>query len=63
MNILVCNSGSSSFKFSVIEAEREVLLADGGIAWASRPSRLILRRPGCPEVREDLQVLRHPEPD
>ena len=31
--ILVCNAGSSSFKFSLFDAEDEVLLADGGIDW------------------------------
>lgn len=59
MNILACNSGSSSLKFSLIEAEREVLIADGGIDWASCPSRLILRQVGCPEVREVIQVRKH----
>ena len=31
MKILVCNAGSSSLKFSLFEAERELLLAEGGI--------------------------------
>jgi acetate kinase len=31
MKILVCNSGSSSLKFSLFEADQELLLADGSI--------------------------------
>ena len=30
MKILGCNSGSSSLKFSLFEADEELLLADGG---------------------------------
>jgi acetate kinase len=37
MNILVCNAGSSSLKFSLFEAEDELLLAEGGIDWSTTP--------------------------
>ena len=37
MPILVCNTGSSSLKFSLFEAEGERLLAEGGIDWATAP--------------------------
>ena len=35
MKILVCNAGSSSFKFSLFEAEGELLLAEGSIDWTT----------------------------
>ncbi|HEY5909536.1 MAG TPA: acetate kinase [Verrucomicrobiae bacterium] len=54
MNILVCNSGSSSVKFSLYEAEQELLLAEGSIDWAIRPTRLVLRSAGQAEIREEL---------
>jgi acetate kinase len=56
MKILACNSGSSSLKFSLFEADGELLLADGSIDWTSRPTRLVFRRRGQPEIREDLQM-------
>lgn len=61
MKILVCNSGSSSLKFSLFEADQELLLAEGGIDWTPRPTRLIFRRPGRPEIREELYVREHSE--
>ena len=39
MHILVCNAGSSSLKFSLFEAEGELLLAEGGIDWAGHQPR------------------------
>jgi acetate kinase len=56
MKILVCNSGSSSLKFSLFEAEQELLVADGSIDWTSRPTRVVLRRAGRPDIREDLHL-------
>jgi acetate kinase len=38
MNVLVCNAGSSSLKFALLEAEGEQLLAGGGVDWAPTPS-------------------------
>jgi acetate kinase len=61
MKILVCNSGSSSLKFSLFEADQELLLAEGGIDWTTRPTRLVLRRPGQPEIREELHIREHSE--
>ena len=61
MKILVCNSGSSSVKFSLFEAERELLLAEGSIDWTTRPTRLVFRRPGQPEIREELHLRKHCE--
>jgi acetate kinase len=61
MNVLVCNAGSSSLKFSLFEAERERLLAEGGIDWASQPTRLIVRRPGQREVGSELPLRQHGE--
>src|SRR5271165_4940045 len=61
MKILVCNSGSSSVKFSLFEAERELLLAEGGIDWTTQPTRLVFRRPGQPEIREELHLREHSE--
>jgi len=61
MKILVCNSGSSSLKFNLFEADEEVLLAEGGIDWTTEPTRLVFRRPGQPEVREELELQEHSE--
>jgi len=41
MKILVCNAGSSSFKFGLFEAEGELLLAEGSIDWTTKPTRLL----------------------
>lgn len=57
--ILVCNAGSSSLKFSVFDAEDELLLADGGIDWIRKPTRLVLRRADQPEIREELKLEKH----
>ena len=59
MKILVCNAGSSSLKFSLFEADTEVLLAKGGIDWAVQPTQLVFRRPGRPEIREELELREH----
>lgn len=57
--ILVCNAGSSSFKFSLFDAEEEVLLAEGGIDWIKKPTRLVFRQPDQPEIREELRLEKH----
>src|SRR4029077_3313567 len=59
MKILVCNAGSSSFKFSLFDAEEEVLLAEGGIDWIRKPTRLVFRRANQPEIREELKLEKH----
>jgi acetate kinase len=61
MNILVCNAGSSTLKFSLFEAEGERMLAEGGIDWSTPPTRLVLRCPGQPEVHEELALQHHAE--
>jgi len=61
MKILVCNSGSSSLKFGLFEANHEVLLAEGGIDWTTKPTRLVVRRPGRPDIREELELRQHSE--
>src|SRR6266550_4514317 len=57
--ILVCNAGSSSLKFSFFDAEDEVLLADGGIDWIKKPTRLVFRRADQLEIREELKLEKH----
>ena len=59
MKILVCNAGSSSLKFSLYEADDELLLAEGGIDWSTEPTRLVLRLPGQQEVSENLKLRKH----
>jgi len=59
MKVLVCNAGSSSLKFSLFEAESELLLAEGGIDWTTKPTRLVYRRRGQVEVREELTLQKH----
>ncbi len=61
MKIGVCNSGSSSLKFSLFEADQELLLADGSIDWATQPTQLKLHYPGQPEIREELHLQNHGE--
>ena len=61
MKILVCNAGSSSLKFSLFEAEGELLLAEGGIDWTTKPTRLVFRRTGHQEIREELKLEKHAE--
>src|SRR5215813_14904026 len=61
MKILVCNSGSSSLKFGLFEATREVLLAEGGIDWTTKPTQLVYRRPGRAAIREELELREHGE--
>jgi Acetokinase family len=55
MKILVCNAGSSSLKFSLFEADEELLLAEGGVDWSRKPTRLVFRRTGEEELCEELQ--------
>src|SRR5215470_14768880 len=57
--ILVCNAGSSSLKFSLFDAENEVLLADGSVDWLRKPAQLVFRRANQPEIREDLKLEKH----
>src|SRR5258705_4542442 len=57
--ILVCNAGSSSLKFSLFNAEEELLQADGGIDWLTKPARLLFRVANQPEVREELKLEKH----
>jgi acetate kinase len=59
MKILVCNAGSSSLKFSLFEAEGELLLAEGGIDWTTKPTRLVFRRAGHQEIRAELKLEKH----
>jgi acetate kinase len=59
MKILVCNAGSSSLKFSLFEAEGELLLAEGDIDWSTTPTRLVVRCTGQPETREELTLRHH----
>jgi acetate kinase len=61
MKILVCNSGSSSLKFSLFEAEEEELLSQGSVDWSTKPTQLVFKRPGQPDVREKLNLREHGE--
>src|SRR5690242_5000417 len=61
MKIFVCNSGSSSLKFSLFEAQTETLLAEGGVDWTTMPTRLVLRFPDNAELREELELVEHGE--
>jgi acetate kinase len=44
MNTLTLQAGSSSLELSLLEAERERTLADGGVGWVQKPARLSIRR-------------------
>ena len=56
MKILICNVGSSSFKFSLFGAEDEQLLAEGEIDWSAQPTGLVYRCRGQQEVRRELRL-------
>ena len=59
IKILVCNAGSSSLKFSLFDAEDEMLLANGSIDWLIKPARLVFRRANEPEIRKELKLEKH----
>jgi acetate kinase len=59
MKILICNVGSSSFKFSLFGAEDEQLLAEGEIDWSAQPTGLVYRCRGQQEVRRELRLQQH----
>jgi acetate kinase len=59
MKILVCNAGSSSLKFSLFEAEEELLLAEGGVDWSRKPTRFVFRRAREEELHEELKLEKH----
>jgi acetate kinase len=59
MKILVCNAGSSSFKFSLFEGEGDILLAEGSIDWTTKPTQLVYRRTGYQEIRQELKLEKH----
>ncbi len=59
MKYLICNAGSSSLKFSLFDAGDEKLLAEGGIDWSAKPTRMVLKRPGQPDVRKELALRQH----
>jgi acetate kinase len=61
MIVLICNAGSSSFKFSLFEADGEQLLADGSIDWTTTPTVLVYKRAGENEIRENLTLQSHAE--
>jgi len=59
MKALILNSGSSSLKFGLFEAENERLLAGGGIDWGKEPTRLVVDRPERPQVTKQLNLRGH----
>jgi acetate kinase len=59
MKILVCNAGSSSLKFSLLEACDESFLAEGSIDWTTKPTSLLFHGAGQEAIREVLKVERH----
>ncbi len=60
-NIFVCNAGSSSLKFGLYEAEREILQAEGIIDWTQSPARLTTQRTGEPKRVKTLSLRNHAE--
>lgn len=59
MMVLICNAGSSSFKFSLFEADGEQLLAGGSLDWTTKPTMLVYKRAGEPDIRENLTLQSH----
>jgi acetate kinase len=58
-NVFVCNAGSTSLKFSLFEAERERLLADGSVDWSCDPARLTMQRQGQARCVKMLTLHNH----
>jgi acetate kinase len=56
---LIFNAGSSSLKFSLLDAHSERTLAEGGIDWAAAPARLNIQRCGYATVQEQPPVRTH----
>jgi len=59
MKVLVLNTGSSSLKYSLFEADGESLLGDGIADWSRQPARLTVRCPGRPDVSSALTLAHH----
>ena len=55
--VLICNAGSSSIKFSLIEAEGERTVVDGEIDWAARPACLSIQVPGRSVIVKDFRRI------
>jgi hypothetical protein len=58
-NVLICNAGSSSIKFSLIRAERERTLADVEIEWTAEAASMTVRRDAQPDMRKQLALRSH----
>ncbi len=59
MKMLIFNAGSSSLKFSLLEAEQERTLAEGTVDWIAAPARLSIRRGENMAARGGLTVTTH----
>lgn len=60
MKMLICNVGSSSFKFSLFRVQDESLLCEGKIDWSTETTRLVYRHQGQ-EIHERLTLRQHSE--
>jgi acetate kinase len=58
-NLLICNAGSSSIKFSLIRAQRERTLAEAEIEWSTESASLKIRRDAQAEVRNCVALRTH----
>src|SRR4051812_26495629 len=56
MKVLICNAGSSSIKVSLIEADRERLIAEADVDWSDESASLRIRSGGRPEIRKQLSL-------
>lgn len=59
MKLLVCNAGSSSLKFSLVNAESEQLLATGAIDWVREPAQFAFKRMGGSAIHKQLALRGH----
>src|SRR5262249_21390085 len=55
----ICNAGSSSIKFSLLEAREETLLFEADIEWASSSASLTVRRGAEVEHKQPLTLRNH----
>src|SRR3954465_13014106 len=57
--ILICNAGSSSIKFGLVELGRDQLVAEAEVDWTAELASLKVRCGGLPEVQQRLTLRNH----
>lgn len=56
MNVLICNAGSSSLKFSLFQHKDETVLAEGAIDWSGGRATIAIHRPTCDAIQRAVSA-------